>query len=242
MYSQANDGTPSGTPDPVASPLGQILENYPELEACVDAPCRAILAHCAETAFEPGTILFQESDPCRNFMWLTEGTVRIYKHSEEGRELTLYRVNPGELCLLSINSLLSDRPYPAAARAETPVRGLAISGLDFQRCIDESAGFRRYVLGTLSERINHMMTLVTDVAFRRLDLRLACLLGHLFERSSGEPLRCTHAQLARELGTTREVISRILKEFEHQGCVRLERGRIHLESEQGLEWFGQKNA
>lgn len=170
-------------------------------------------------------------------MWLIEGSVRLYKHSEDGREVTLYRVCAGELCILSLNNLLHGRPYAAEARCEEPVLGLLLNGLDFQNAIDMSPGFRRYVLSTLANRLDEVMRLVADVVFRRLDLRLACLLGQMFERSRGEPLDVTHEALARELGTAREVVSRILKEFEQQQCIRLSRGRIHLVSAQGLEWF-----
>ena len=110
------------------------------------------------------------------------------------------------------------------------------------RCLnylmDNSQGFRKYVLQALVERLTDVISLISDITFRRLELRLACLMGQQFERSGGMPLRITHAELACELGTTREVISRILKDFERQQCISLNRGQIHLVSQDGLEWFG----
>lgn len=217
--------------------LEKLLQRYPGLSDHLDANCRNLLLKARPVSVATGTILFREADPCLDFMWLIDGSVRLYKHSKDGREVTLYRVSAGELCILSLNNLLHGRPYAAEARSEEPVTGLLFSGSDFQAAIDTSPGFRRYVLGMLANRLDEIMGLVADVVFSRLDLRLACLLGQMFERSHGEPIEITHDALAREIGTSREVISRILKEFEHQQCIRLSRGRIQLISSQGLEWF-----
>lgn len=111
---------------------------------------------------------------------------------------------------------------------------------DFHRALNLSLGFRNYVLDTLSARMSDIVDLVSDIAFRRLDLRLACMLGQRFERSAGAPIRITHEELAHELGTTREVVSRILKAFERQECVSLSRGCIFLGDAEGLRWFGRK--
>lgn len=216
-----------------------LLDRYPGFSTYIDDEYRSLLVRARTVNFSSGTVLFRESDPCNDFMWLLEGAVRLYKHSPDGREVTLYRVNAGELCILSLNNLLHGRQHAAAARCEEPVSGLLFTGSDFLAAFDASAGFRRYVLSVLVNRLEEMMRLVGDVVFRRLDLRLACLLGQMFERSHGAALEVTHDALAREVGTTREVVSRILKEFEHQQCIRLTRGRITLVSAKGLEWFKQ---
>ncbi|VAW79720.1 transcriptional regulator, Crp/Fnr family [hydrothermal vent metagenome] len=242
MRSIATD-TLTDKPEP-----GGFSEKLQELDKCYagfvsgcDAPALELLEQTDHVQLPAGTVMFRESDPCQNFLWLLEGCVRVYKHSSDGREVSLYRVEPGELCVLSLNALLGGRPYPAEALAETDVTGLMISGKRLLAGIDESISLRRHVMKMLSDRLYETMSLISDIAFHRLDLRLACLLGQRFERSGGEPLSVTHAQLARELGTTREVISRILKEFEHQECVKLARGRIYLVSRQGLNWFTQES-
>jgi CRP/FNR family transcriptional regulator len=219
----------------------KLLIEYPTLDKHVDETCLEVFGEAQIIDIPAGTIMFQEASPCRNFMWLLEGSVRVFRNSEEGREVTVYRVSPGELCLLSLNSLLSDGSYPASAKSETDTKGLMISAQQFHHLMDSSRGFRNYVLQALVERLTDVISLASDVTFRRLDLRLACLLGQQFERSGGMPLKITHADLACELGTTREVISRILKEFERQECISLNRGLIHLVSQDGLEWFTRKN-
>jgi CRP/FNR family transcriptional regulator len=216
----------------------KLLHQYPALEKHADETCMKVFNEAQLVEIPPGTTMFLEASPCTNFMWLLEGSVRIFKNSDEGREVTVYRVSPGELCLLTLNSLFGGDSYPANAKSETLTKGLIITAQQFHYLMDNSQGFRKYVLQALVERLTDVISLISDITFRRLELRLACLMGQQFERSEGMPLRITHAELASELGTTREVISRILKDFERQQCISLNRGQIHLVSQDGLEWFG----
>ncbi len=226
---------------PLKDKLDQLSTHYSDFVTSCDTACLNLMDQAKQVEFPAGTIMFRECEPCSNFIWLIEGSVRVYKHSPDGREMTFYRVEPGDLCVLSLNSLLGRRPYPAEAIAETDITGLMLNGKKFIKGIDDSRTFRAYVMKILTERLHEMMTLVSEIAFQRLDLRLACLLGQRFERSGGEKLDVTHAELACELGTTREVVSRILKEFEHQKCIQLSRGKIQLISQQALEWISQVN-
>ena len=223
------------------SQYDKLLSQYPTLEKYVDEPCIKVLNEAKLVEVMPGEIMFHEATPCNNFMWLLEGSIRVFKNSDEGREITVYRVSPGELCLLSLNSLFGGDNYPASAKSETHTKGLMITAQSFHYLMENSKGFRKYVLQSLVERLTDVMSLISDVTFRRIELRLACLLGQQFERSGGEPLRITHAELAFELGTTREVISRIIKEFERQECISLKRGEIQLVSQVGLEWFSKNS-
>lgn len=218
----------------------ELLFEYPALGKQVGESCLHVFSEAQFVEIAAGTIMFQQDHPCKNFMWLLEGSVRVFRNSEEGREVTVYRVAPGDFCLLSLNSLLSGGSYPASAKSETDSKGLMISAQQFYSLMDESKGFRNYVLRALTERLTDVISLASDVTFRRLELRLACLLGQQFERSRGTPLKITHAELACELGTTREVVSRILKDFERQQCISLNRGLIHLVSQEGLNWVTNK--
>ena len=187
----------------------------------------------------PKTILFSGSAPCNNFMLILKGTIRIYQTAPDGREMTLYRVEAGDLCILSLNSMLQNRAFNAIAETETEVSALVLTADDFQHSMNISETFRNYVLTTMTERLCEAMYLIQDTAFNHLNMRLACMLGSLFERNQGNTLQITHQELAHELGTTREVVSRILKEFERQDCVKLSRGKIDLASATGLEWFSE---
>ncbi len=217
----------------------QLQSCYPEVEHLIEPDVLEALASASQVHIPAGARLFRESERCTQFMWLLEGTVRVFKHSPGGREITLYRVAPGELCVLSLQSLICDEGYPAEAVAESDLIGLTLSQADFDNAIDHCRDFRRYLLKVLSRRIGEVVRLVSEVTFQRLELRLACLLGQLFERTGGKPVMKTHAEVARELGTTREMVSRILKDLEHQQCIKLSRGKILLVSKEGLGWFSR---
>lgn len=210
------------------SELQSLLLDYPDLTENADSQCWDMLAGAKLHNFDPNTILFHENMVCDYFMLILDGCIRVFKESNEGREVTLYRVEPGQLCIHNLNSLVDGIQYPIIARAEKPVRGLAITRTAFKKALDESSSFRNYVLRTLTGRLSHMADLISGFAFDRLDLRVACWLNEQFERSCGRPIKITHSDVADELGTTREMISRILKDFEHKRCLQLARGKIHL--------------
>ena len=210
------------------SELKTLLLDYPDLTENADPQCWDMLAGAKLQSVEANTVLFHENTVCEHFMLIVEGCIRVFKESSEGREVTLYRVEPGQLCVHNLNSLVDGIQYPIIARAEKPMQGLLISRAAFKKAMDESSSFRNYVLRTLTSRISHMADLIAGFAFSRLDLRVACWLNDEFERSCSRPIQITHSEIADELGTTREMISRILKDFEHKRCIQLARGKIHL--------------
>ena len=219
--------------------LKGLLSDYPDLTDNADSQCWEMLAGARLNSFEANTILFQEGMVCEHLMLIVEGCVRVFKDSGEGREVTLYRVEPGQLCIHNLNNLVDGVQYPMMARTETGMRGLVISRKAFKQGLDESASFRNYVLRTLTGRLSHMVDLISGFAFDRLDLRVAVWLAEQFERSSGHSIKVTHNDVADELGTTREMISRILKDFEHKRCIQLARGKIHLVCKHTLGLVGQ---
>lgn len=219
---------PSNASDRSISELKNLLADYPDLTDNADDACWDMLAGAKLQNVESNTILFHEGMVCEYFTLIVAGCIRVFKESPEGREVTLYRVEPGELCIHNLNSLVDGVQYPIIARAEKPMRGLIISRAAFKKGLDESSSFRNYVLRTLTSRLSHMADLISGFAFNRLDLRVACWLNDEFERSCGRPIKVTHNDVADELGTTREMVSRILKDFEHKRCIQLARGKIHL--------------
>lgn len=190
----------------------------------------------AETVdIPPGTSVFHAPTLCARFIWILSGSVRVYKHSADGREITLYRMGPNEPCLVCLSNLILGIPTDTHGVAETAVRGLTVAREEFERATGRSPELARYLLRIMTERLHEVAALAAAAAFDKLDLRLACYLGRMFERSNNQPLKLTHEDIARELGTSREVISRILKQFEHQGCIRLARGTIEPIAPQELQ-------
>jgi CRP/FNR family transcriptional regulator, anaerobic regulatory protein len=219
--------------------LQQLNLIYPQLADITEQTWIDTIDHARLLETKPDTTLFSGASSCNNFMLILEGNIRIYQTAEDGREITLYRVEAGELCILSLNSLLKNKSFNAIAVTESNVTALVISSESFKAMMNEIESFRNYVISTLTERLCETIYLIQNTAFNHLNMRLACMLGGLFERSQGSSLKITHQELAFELGTTREVISRILKEFENQNCIELSRGHIKLASADGLKWFSQ---
>ena len=176
-----------------------------------------------------GTVMFDERNACQAFPLLIEGTIRVSKTAQNGRELQLYRVVPGEACMLSSSCLLGNVPYSARGVAESDLVLVALPQPVFSRLLAEHEPFRTYVFSLFAERVSELMELVEAVAFQRLDRRLATLL-----LGKGRVIRTTHQSLAEELGSVREIVSRLLKSFADQGLVALERERIEILNPQGL--------
>ena len=177
-----------------------------------------------------GQRLFADGSPCDNYPLLVEGTVRISKSSPDGHELLLYLFNPGESCVITVAALLGETSFKATGTAETKLFLFGIPRNVFMEMVLESPAFRIFVFSALSQRMSHLMALVDDVAFRRVDQRLASRL--LLERQPGAT---THQMLANELGTSREVVSRILETFQHSGMIRLGRKRIEILDRNALD-------
>ena len=177
-----------------------------------------------------GLRLFGDGSPCANYPLLLEGIVRLSKSSAEGHELLLYLLTPGESCVITVAALLGETSFPAAGTAETPLSLLSVPRSVFLELILESPAFRVFVFNSLSQRMAHLMALVDDVAFRRVDQRLASRL--LLQR---QPDATTHQMLADDLGTSREVVSRILETFQQSGLIRLGRKRIEILDRVGLD-------
>lgn len=208
----------------------EILLKFPFFR---DAPAdlRAeILAAASPVSLAAGDFFFQEGDRCNHLALVGSGRIRVYKSGESGREITLYHVNAGECCLLNISCLTSGAPLPAFAQAETALEALMIPGDIFRTWMSRHAGLQAYVFQLLAEHLAQVMALVEEVAFKRMDRRLAeYLLGSVALGDSGpSEVQATHERIAVDLGSAREVVSRLLKEFERMGAVRLHRGRVEV--------------
>jgi CRP/FNR family transcriptional regulator len=173
--------------------------------------------------------LFGEGSPCTHYPLLIEGIIRATKCGPDGQEILLYRLQPGESCVITVVALLGETPYPARGSAESNLTLYGVPRSLFQEMILQSPAFRVFVFRYLSERMAHLMAIIDDVAFRRLDQRLA---SHLLRHP--EPITVTHQALADELGTTREVVSRTLEALQESGWVKLGRKRIEILDREAL--------
>lgn len=174
----------------------------------------------------PGTVLFQDGAECSSYVLVVEGSVRVQKVAENGREIVLYRVERGQSCVLTTNCLIAHEDYSAEGVAETEVRALVLPAATFRTLLARSDAFRDFVFSSYATRIADLLMLIEEVAFGRIDMRLSAWLRQHAD-TAGE-IRATHQDIAVELGTAREVVSRQLKDFERRGWLDLHRGRIQL--------------
>lgn len=217
--------------------IRRLIELYPALASIDAATFREVLGAEAPWVQAPrGALLFEAQQPCRGFPMLLEGEVRVARGTPEGRSLELYRVAPGEMCVVSASCLFGQQALSAYGEASEDTLLLLLSPAGFARWTETEA-FRRHVFGVLADRLADLMALVDAVAFQRLDQRLAAaLLGH------GAVLHTTHQALADDLGTVREIVSRLLKRFESAGWVELGRERIELRDAAALRALAQGSA
>jgi CRP/FNR family transcriptional regulator len=182
------------------------------------------------------TVLFSENAACQGFPLVLNGEIKVSRHSSDGRSLELYRVVPGELCLVSSASLFRSAPVSAQGVSTRPTSLLMIAPPIFVQWL-ETPVFRNDILGLFAERMADLTCLIDAVAFQRLDQRLAAtLLGR------GQNLTLTHQQLANELGTVREMVSRLLRRFEREGWVELARENIHIRDSKALRAIAEMQA
>ncbi|GAB5470153.1 MAG: Crp/Fnr family transcriptional regulator [Rhodospirillales bacterium] len=195
--------------------------------APLDPAVKRTLAERSQTVRLPkGTVVFGPGTTPDNMLLVLEGTVRVQQHSEDGHDIVLYRVQPGESCVLTTSCLLAHEDYTAEGLTETDVVAAAIPRSVFDELIARSVGFRNYVFTAYSKRITDLFLTIEEIAFQRMDLRLA---QKLLELDPGDGrIVTTHQQLAAELGTAREVISRQLAEFQRRDWVQVSRGLVRI--------------
>lgn len=195
---------------------------------------RKELEHGSEILSVPeGTQIFAPGQSANNLWLLLEGTVRVQQRSDTGRDIFLYRVHAGESCVLTTACMLACEDYSAEGTTETPVKAVAVQRQTFDDLVAKSPVFREFVFNAYSRRITDLFRLIDDIAFQRMDVRLA---SRLTELADGDgTVHATHAVLGTELGTAREVISRTLAEFQRRGWIDQKRGKLRLADPEALE-------
>lgn len=208
------------------------IAHFPGLHALEPEVGTPLLAASKVVQLPAGTRIFGPGQAPENYLLLLSGTVRVQQLSESGREIVLYRVSAGESCALTTACLMGYEEYQAEGIAETDVEAVAVPRATFDDLIARSAAFRKFVFTAFSVRITNLFRVIEEVAFARIDVRLA---QRLLELAAGKGrIELTHQQLAAELGSAREVISRQLNEFQRRGWITTSRGVIEITNLDGL--------
>jgi CRP/FNR family transcriptional regulator len=208
---------------PAGDPSAVLRTLFPTLAGASPAALARIVDHGIRRRVAAGSVLFDAHTPCAGFPLILSGSVKVLQRYPNGRELPLYRVKPGESCLLSGSCLLGHSDYSATGIAETDVDVLVVPPADFHELIASDEAFRGHVFQLFGERLATLLSLVEVIAYQKLDQRLAALL-----LDKGNPVHATHQALADELGSVREIVSRLLRMFEDRGWVDLARERIRI--------------
>lgn len=208
----------------------RLFQHYPMLAQLSVSDADRLLATAHYMKAPAGAVMFDEGEPCRGFPLILSGVARVAKAAPNGRELHLYDVAPGDTCILTSGCLLGKSSYHARGSARTDIEIVMLPPAAFQLLFNQVEGYRDLVFARFSERMTELLELVSAVAFQRLDQRLAAALV-----AKGNPIRITHQALADELGSLREIVSRLLKSFAEQGWVRLSREQIEVVDAYGLK-------
>ncbi|HXU94088.1 MAG TPA: Crp/Fnr family transcriptional regulator [Gallionella sp.] len=212
----------------------RLLQHYPMLRELPAGELDALLSTANVMQLPAGTTVFDEDQPCMGFPLLLSGSIRVIKAAPNGRELQLYRVVPGESCILTSSCLLGHTRYQARGVVDHPLEMALLPATAFHSLLGKHEPFRSYVFNLFSDRLTDLMQLVSAVAFQKLDQRLAALLV-----GKTSPIHTTHQALADELGSAREMVSRLLKGFAEQGWVKLGREQIEVIDVVALKRFSE---
>ena len=202
------------------------IDRFEGLDALPEEARRSLREGARVSRFAAGAVLFEPGQAADRLLLLLSGTVRVLQSSDSGREVFLYRVQAGESCVLTTASMLAFEDYATTGLAETEVEAVEIPRVLFDALVAESRPFRDFVFRAYARRITDLFTLIDDIVFQRLDVRLAGRLIQLADRDG--VVHATHQVLGTELGTAREVISRLLSEFQKKGLVKQARGAVCL--------------
>ncbi len=201
------------------------LEIFPFFRKGSPEAVKDILSAAMYEALPANTMMQLEGQPCDSLGLMLSGVKRIYKASKGGREITLYEVGPGETCILNASCILANTVCSVNAASVTDVAMLSLPAKDFRKLVAKYEEIRKFIFTAISQNFASVTELIKEVAFRKMDERL---LDYLVEKSEHQKLPATHQKIADDLGTAREVVSRLLKEFERKGLIRLSRSLIEL--------------
>lgn len=200
-----------------------------------DAPAElrsSLLAAARYVRLEPGESLFREGEPSSHFAAVGSGSIRVFKIGATGREITLYHVRGQQSSLVGMLSALLERPAIATAQAEVPTEATIFPAAALREWVATSEVLRTFIFDTMAQALIDVTTVLEDVAFRSMESRLAALL--LQHRSVSGVISMRHEDIAAELGTAREVVSRLLENHERRGAISLSRGHIEIRDDVAL--------
>lgn len=206
----------------------QLVRSTPGLSQISDPAWLAAVEAAHVMRLPDGASMSMCSDDVEHFGLVLSGSLKVRARSDDGRIFSMYRVRSGEMCMLSLAFMSARKRLFADVAGDGDVLVLRVPAVHFERLLTQSQGFRAFVMGSMSSYVIKMLSLVEEVTFERLQTRIERHLEDVVRASGSTSIRVTHQELAHELGSTREVISRLLKTMEKAGHIELGRGTINL--------------
>lgn len=206
----------------------EFAEYFPVWDKLTPAQQQALAENAMLRTVPKGTVVHNGSADCIGFLLMHTGQLRVYILSDEGREVTLYRLFPRDFCLLSASCILRGLQYDVTIEAEKDTQFWQIPAQRYKQLMEESAPVANYTNEVIAARFSDVMWLIEQILWKSLDKRLA---GFLVEESAlenGTLLKITHETIGRHLGSPREVVTRMLRYFQDEGLVKLSRGSVEL--------------
>ncbi len=191
----------------------------------------------SEIRVPPDSQICQAGDRCDSLVIVLQGSVKVYRPDANGHSLTLYHVHQGESCILTASCILNEMPFPAYAKTTTEVLGLSVPPSMVTQWLNSEPLWQKYIFSMLSTRMADLIELVNALAFKGLDSRLVQWVREQVSRSGSFVINTTHQNIADDLASSREVISRLLKDFEMRGAIKLGRGTIEVLDQDALDGF-----
>lgn len=212
----------------------EVLSALPFLEGYSKGGVEELLSNSVYSKIPKGKIITTEGERCVNFSFVLNGSIKVYKVADNGREITLYYLSRGESCILTASCILSKKTFPAISETETDTEVLSVPSEVLLSWVDKYEHWRGYVFNLMSSRLANIITIVEEIIFRNVDVRLANYLLKYFKEGQTQIAR-THYAIASDIGTSREVVSRLLKEFEDSQIISLSRGTVTIINPKLLE-------
>lgn len=215
--------------------MESVLERLPFWKLLTDSEKELVRQNAVIRLYKKGTPVYSSERECLGMLFVMQGEMRAYLLSEEGREVTLFRIYPNDLCVLSASCVISQISFDTQMSAQKDTEALIIPPNIVLFLKEKNLSVRCFLYELATKRFSDVMWAMQQILFKRLDQRLALFLMQESQRLDTDTIHMTHEQIAQQISSAREAVARMLKQFSEDGLVELKRGAIRLLDQKGLK-------
>ncbi len=215
--------------------MESVLERLPFWKLLTDSEKELVQQNAVIRLYKKGTRVYSSERECLGMLFVMQGEMRTYLLSEEGREVTLFRIYPNDLCVLSASCVISQISFDTQMSAQKDTEALIIPPNIVLFLKEKNLSVRCFLYELATKRFSDVMWAMQQILFKRLDQRLALFLMQESQRLGTDTIHMTHEQIAQQISSAREAVARMLKQFSEDGLVELKRGAIRLLDQKGLK-------